>query len=268
MTPMPRLATVALAALGLALPGVAGAHARLVDPTPITNDDNAKSGPCGCFFGGAPEDPTEDVTPLACPAQFTVTELEPGQTITVVFEETVNHNGDFRLSFSDMSPDQATKAEMDLAVNVLYEEPDAVAGGTVMAMVTLPDVECDTCTLQLRQFMEGASTPYYYSCAALRLVAPSQGGAGGGGAGGGSVGGAGGEGGVGAGGAPSGGSSQGGQNTGNVGNTAVDPSTGAGPAPEPIRLKSGCSLGGTGGSVGFLLVVCAAALAGALRRRS
>lgn len=265
MPHMPRFAALALVAFGLALPGVAGAHARLVDPEPITDDDNAKSGPCGCFFNGAPEDPTEDVTPLACPGQFTVTELEPGQTITVVFEETVNHNGDFRLSFSDLTPAQVTKAEMDLAANVLYDEPDAVAGGTVMATVTLPDVECNPCTLQLRQFMEGASTPYYYSCAALRLVAPSQGGAGGGGAGGGAVGGQGGEGGVG--GASVGGSSLGGQNTGNVGNTAVDPSTGAGPAPTPITLKSGCSLGGTGGSVGFLLVVCAAALAGALRRR-
>jgi len=154
--------------------GQAEAHAVLINPVPLTQDDNAKSGPCGCYFGAGPEDPTEDTTPTACPASgYKVTDLVPGQKVQVTWKETVNHTGKFRVAISSKNIDTATRADLDLGV--LYEDADknTVAGGIVSAMITIPDSPCQHCVLQMRQYMEVASTPYYYSCAAININAPS-----------------------------------------------------------------------------------------------
>jgi hypothetical protein len=160
-----------LGVAGIARP--AAAHALLTVPTPLTQDDNAKAGPCGCYFGAGPEDPAQDGTPLPCPADFAVTTLEAGTELTVEWKETVNHNGDFRIAFSPKAPDQTAMADTD--ANILMEMPDQndTAGATLTQKITVPSEPCDLCILQLRQFMMNAAQPYYYSCAAVKIVAPA-----------------------------------------------------------------------------------------------
>lgn len=156
-------ALTALTALAISAGAkVAHAHTLLVSPPPLTQDDSAKVGPCGCEFGGDP----------ACPANFTTTTLTAGATVTIKWKETVNHTGNFRLAFSSNPPDQSTGADFD--ADVLYDKADgnSVAGATLSTTITVPKTPCDPCTIQLRQFMAGAANPYYYSCASVRIVEP------------------------------------------------------------------------------------------------
>ncbi|MDC3954951.1 SCE4755 family polysaccharide monooxygenase-like protein [Polyangium jinanense] len=150
------------------------AHAVLMNPQPLTNDDNAKSGPCGCYFGAAPEDPAEDGSATACPASgYKVTDLVVGQPLQVTWKETVNHNGKFRVALSTKSIDTVKRADLDAAVFYEANDANAQSGGLVSATITVPDTPCQNCVIQLRQFMEGASKPYYYSCAAVNITDPN-----------------------------------------------------------------------------------------------
>jgi len=235
----------------------AGAHSLLINPTPLTNDDNAKSGPCGCYFGAAPEDPTEDSSPSACPASgYPVTDLVAGQMLQVTWKETINHTGKFRVSISTKPIDQAKIA--DLEGGVVYEAADtnSVSGGLVSATIIVPDTPCTNCVLQMRQLMDAASTPYYYSCAAINITSPSgtsssssSSTTGAGGAGG--TGGMGGNGG----------------NGGNGGDVPFE--VGAGPAPiEDTQASGYCSVSpGSRGSSAPLAIALAALCAAGVRRR-
>ena len=164
------LVALALAVTALGAPRVAGAHALLVNPPPLILDDNAKSGPCGCYFGAGPEDATEDATASKCPADYPTTELVAGSQLTVSWKETVNHDGMFRVAFAPVPVDGVVKADLD--ANILYEKPDTntVAGSTLIAKITVPDTPCASCTLQLRQLMTGSAKPYYWSCASIKIV--------------------------------------------------------------------------------------------------
>jgi hypothetical protein len=164
------LVALALAVTALGAPRAAAAHSLLVNPPALTSDDNAKSGPCGCYFGAGPEDAADDATASKCPASYTTTELVAGSQLQISWKETVNHDGMFRLAFSPLPVDGVVKADLD--ANVLYEKPDAntVAGNTITATVTVPSTPCASCTLQLRQLMTGSTNPYYWSCAAIKIV--------------------------------------------------------------------------------------------------
>lgn len=262
----PLFASVAaLSLITAALP--AGAHTRLMTPTPLTQDDNAKAGPCGCYFGAGPEDPAEDGSPLACPGDFQVTTLQAGTELTVTWEETVNHNGDFRIAFSPKSPAETKKA--DVEAGILMEMPDenGTSGGTITQTIMVPDEPCELCTIQLRQFMINAAQPYYYSCAAVKIVGadPTTSSSGAGGSGG--SGGMGGSGVGASGGAGSGAGLPDGQG-GGAG------STGAGMAdPEP-KIVEGCSVkqgaigrGGVPGVPGEALAIVGVAMIAGLVRR-
>jgi MYXO-CTERM domain-containing protein len=107
-----------------------------------------------------------------------VTALEPGATITVRWTETINHPGHYRISFDDDGTDdfQSPTGDEDLMNPVppvlLDGIPDKV-GGQYEAQVTLPNVECENCTLQLIQVMS-ETPPYeagdlYFRCADLAL---------------------------------------------------------------------------------------------------
>ncbi|MFO0761932.1 MAG: SCE4755 family polysaccharide monooxygenase-like protein [Byssovorax sp.] len=161
------------AALAIALSltaGAASAHSLLVNPPPLTSDDNAKSGPCGCYFGAGPEDPNDDGSPSPCPGNFPKTDLVAGEQITVSWKETVNHDGAFRLAISTQPVDGVVKA--DLNAGVVYDQPDtnSTSGATINAKITVPLTPCESCTLQLRQTMNGAAKPYYWSCASIRIL--------------------------------------------------------------------------------------------------
>ena len=259
------LVALALAFTVLGAPRVAEAHSLLVNPPPLTSDDNAKSGPCGCYFGAGPEDPNDDGTASKCPANYTTTELVAGSQLKVSWKETVNHDGMFRIAIAPKPVDGVVKADLD--ANVLYEKADGntVAGNTITATITVPDEPCAGCTLQLRQFMMGASNPYYWSCAAIKIVpagstsattgsGPDPSGAGG------------------AGGTPDGdGEGQGGNTVSPAGVGGSD-STAAGPAQAPVALTTGaCNASPKDGdtpSGAALLVVAGAMALGARRRRS
>lgn len=254
---MKRLVLACLSATLLASAGSASAHSLLTVPPPLTGDDNAKAGPCGCYFGAGPEDPAEDASPLPCPTDYPVTTLEAGTELTVEWKETINHAGQFRIAFSPKSPDQTLKADVD--ANILSEIPDenGTSGATITQTVTVPSEPCELCVLQLRQFMMNAAQPYYYSCAAVKIVAPAASTSSG--AGGGGTGGTDGSGGAGLGGGP-----------GATGpSTNAVSSSGAGYAEPQPKVAEGCSATprGQANAGALALVGLALALSMARRRR-
>ncbi|MFO0552433.1 MAG: SCE4755 family polysaccharide monooxygenase-like protein [Polyangiaceae bacterium] len=164
------LALVGAATTIIALP--AAAHTVLVNPQPLSTDDNAKTAPCGCTFGSGTSQ---------CAPDYKVTAFTPGQQITVTWNETVNHDGEFRVAFVAKAPQDVTAADFDNAT-LTKTITDNQAGGLQSTTLTLPSTPCDECTVQVRQFMMGAPSPYYFTCAAVSIGASTgQGGAGGGG---------------------------------------------------------------------------------------
>jgi len=158
-------ALVVLALVAGGLSGPAGAHITLLDPQPRT--ESQKVGPCGL---------ANDPKPDSAVAVF-----EPGQTITVRWTETINHPGHFRVSFDpdgqDDFVDPASFDDFDSAPSVLLDNiADTASGGISEVEVTLPDVTCERCTLQVGQVMTdkppyGDGNDLYYQCADIALRA-------------------------------------------------------------------------------------------------
>jgi len=172
----PIVTSLALASIA----STASAHIELRDPPAryeITNfDTGIKSCPCGlgssnrtCNLAVDSSDPDRSTR---------VSRFEAGSTITLVFDEFVDHAGRFRVAFD---PDGADMA--DFNANILEDVPDpaGTGGQTWEIQVTLPNMTCTNCTLQLVQAMEvDVNTPVadpapissYYSCVDVELVAP------------------------------------------------------------------------------------------------
>lgn len=233
----------------------ASAHVRLVSPTPryptpMMENMDIKTGPCG-----RPNDSrTTDMS--------RVTEFEPGETIMVQFNETIDHPGFFRISFDDDGQDAFVAPSMRSQVQtappftlpVLLDNIADKDGGMYTATVTLPNVECERCTLQLIQVMvqpnvmswdPSPDQDIYYTCADIALRRTGGGGGMGGmsGSGGSPAGGSGGAS-AGAGGANAGTTGLGGAGgtaTGGIGGTAGSVAQGGGVA------TGGTLTGGTGG---------------------
>jgi len=149
----------------------ASAHIELDFPAPRTLDQ--KEGPCG----------------LAGSTRGAVTTFAPGSTITVHWHETVDHPGHYRIAFDPDGDDSFYVPTAYDDVRSADDDPtilvdgisDANGEGVYEATVTLPDVECDNCTLQLIQMMTDKA-PYdvtgyfetgndlYYQCADVALV--------------------------------------------------------------------------------------------------
>lgn len=160
----------AIAAALLLAAGPAGAHVRLVTPTSRYGDE-MKVGPCGRLAGTR---------------SANVTTVAPGQALRIIFDELIDHPGYFRIAF-DPAGDGAlappTTVDNGLTwsnppgVMVLADHiPDAATGLTHGVVdVTLPDLECSTCTLQLIQVMTDKPPfdgldDFYYQCADLVLT--------------------------------------------------------------------------------------------------
>lgn len=173
-------------ALGLSLPIVAMAltrapiglaHIDLTRPVPreqglrladATNAD-LKAGPCGQRSNGRTSK---------------VNVFSPGETIEVAWTETTNHRSYYRLAFDvdgddgfplfagpgvpEEGDDPIGNCPIDGRVILAYELDDR-SGGSHTRQITLPDVECENCTLQLVQYMYGSRSPYYFQCADLAL---------------------------------------------------------------------------------------------------
>jgi hypothetical protein len=155
-----------LLAVALLLARPAAAHVRLESPASRYGDE-MKLRPCG-ITGGV--------------RTTRVTTVRPGQVVTVVFDEFIDHPGYFRIAF-DPAGDSALGPPVwngsafvnPPNVNVLVDHISNPPGPTHGEVpVTLPGIECDTCTLQLIQVMTDKPPfdgldDFYYQCADLRL---------------------------------------------------------------------------------------------------
>ena len=151
----------------LCTPAVAAAHIQLTNPLPRTLE--LKQPNCGLTGSVRSANPT--VYP-------------PGATITVTWKETINHPGHYRISFDQAGEDftiPLSFTDLTQTENVLIDNiaDSAIANDTYNVEITLPDIECETCTIQVIQMMTdkppyGDGNDIYFQCAdlALRAGAP------------------------------------------------------------------------------------------------
>jgi hypothetical protein len=234
------------------------AHVRFISPTPrhptpAQGEDNTiKTAPCGV----ANDERTTD--------ESRITVFEPGETITIEFAETIDHPGFYRVSFDDDGQDafdtplSRSEVQETPTLPVLLDDIDDQNGGGYSVDVTLPNIECENCTLQLIQVMSSEQSwnanDVYYTCAdiALRGTGGSAGNGGVGGmAGGAGIGGAG-AGGMQAGAPPVAGAGSGGASAGAGGVSAGSGgmSGTGGSAPMGGASSGGMSAGGSTGTAG------------------
>jgi hypothetical protein len=184
----------ALVAAALALvPAVTLAHFKLLEPASwlIENDlgDPQKAGPCGGSNAdwGKPS--------------FAVSQAAGGGKIHIKVQETVYHPGFYRVALAVNSPAElpadpkATTEQTDRGPRSLTGEVmspvqmPVLADGLFMhhekaaaafeTDVTLPNINCKKCTLQVIQFMEqhGANNPgmyTYHHCAVVQITADTK----------------------------------------------------------------------------------------------
>jgi MYXO-CTERM domain-containing protein len=157
-------------ALGVGLFAVpAAAHVAMLTPMARYSQDHQKNEPCG-----HPENP---------PGDGPVAVYQAGETITIEFEEFVDHPGHFRVALDPTGTDNFTSpTAFDDFYNspevILDEIPDVQGGGMGSIQVTLPDTPCEACTLQLMQVMtDGAFGPgtsdLYFQCADIVIEGAS-----------------------------------------------------------------------------------------------
>lgn len=160
----------AFAAL-LLLPSIASAHVTLTFPQPRTLSQ--KTQVCGSTNN----------------TRANVTVLPPGATITVTWLETIDHPGHYRVAFDDDGQDFPVPPTADTDTTgtptVIQDKIADVQGGMPAGgrpyslEITLPNIECNNCTLQLTQLMtdkppyttDALSNDIYYQCADITLSA-------------------------------------------------------------------------------------------------
>ena len=158
----------------LAAPSAASAHLELTFPTSRYGGDVLKAGPCG-RSGGA--------------RSANVFTFAAGATIPVTWTEYIDHPGHYRIAFDEDGDDdfvdpvctsgcdtRRPTIEMYNNDTVLIDDIADASGGDYSVQVTLPNVECTRCTLQVIQVMYD-KPPYtlpgndlYYQCIDLVLV--------------------------------------------------------------------------------------------------
>jgi hypothetical protein len=145
-----RLALVMILVSG----GSALGHVALEQPASRYGPDVLKFAPCGRPDGTR---------------SGNVTTFVPGATIEVVFSEYIDHPGHFRVAFDPDGDDDfrdppclenCQLRDDPPPVFGFYSDPsvllDAITdarGGTTRVTITLPDIECERCTLQVIQVM-------------------------------------------------------------------------------------------------------------------
>jgi MYXO-CTERM domain-containing protein len=159
-----------LALLSVALP----AHAHICLEAPAsrvgpncTSAAAQKPGPCG----------------INTRSTKYVTECRPGQTLTVILNETINHDSHYRIAFNPNGAtfeDPTSKDDKDgKHPFVLLDGIKDESAPQQSMKVTLPDMPCDNCTLQLIQVMYDktgngfGNDDIYYACADIVLKGTS-----------------------------------------------------------------------------------------------
>jgi hypothetical protein len=168
--------------------GVASAHIHLLAPLPRYPDAVAgenKNCPCGVGTAGRTcSDPAERSDDNRSTDR--VTALLGGSLLTVRLSEYVGHSGRFRVAFD---PDGADVADFNQHILADIADPEGKLGntgnGTLWEIAAqLPNIDCQSCTLQVVQVMNGdtqvpvadtVGQSTYYQCADLQLTRdPSQ----------------------------------------------------------------------------------------------
>jgi hypothetical protein len=128
----------------------------LIWPTPRSNDSSIKTGPCGTYG----------------PNTGPRTELVAGSRIEVQFGETINHSGWFKISFAQVADQNYTIVEDQIPHSDAPPQPSFAQPRMYRHTITVPNVPCERCGLQLIQVMTDRNPPTnYYSCADIRIVA-------------------------------------------------------------------------------------------------
>jgi hypothetical protein len=177
------------AALVTAVPTVTYAHFKLLEPASwLIEDDRGdpqKSGPCG-----------GSNTDFGKPS-YVVGKVTGGQKLHIKVQETIYHPGSYRVSLAVNSPSElpldpeATTVMTDRGVQSVSSKINVPPSVPVLADglfyhqtratapfetdVTLPNIACPHCTLQVVQFMEnhGFNNPggyTYHHCANLAIT--------------------------------------------------------------------------------------------------
>lgn len=276
---MRKLALVVCAPV-LLLSATASAHFTLESPpTPKGSVDGKGNPPCG------PDNVDGVVTPVM-----------GGSQLPIKIKETVRHGGFYRVALSlTTCKDKATCFPTDNKVydsankllnptgpgtsdhadfeaspkfpilgDNLFPHVQAGTAESYSGMVTLPNVTCEKCTLQVLEFMaphgpngaNGIEGYFYRHCADLKITAdpnkpifdPNN--PGGGGAGGAGAGGSGGAATGGSGGAATGGNATGGASGGSTSSAGTTSAAGAGGSGVNPTGGTGTATGGTGSTVG------------------
>ena len=174
-----------LAALGVAslLSGAAAAHIHLLEPTPRYPDEVSgenKNCPCGVGSGGRTcSKPEERSDPDRSTDRATT--LVGGSLITVRLNEYVGHDGRYRIAFD---PEGADVADFNQHILTDIPDPDGNRGNSGNGSLweisaRLPNIDCENCTLQVVQVMNGdtenpvadtVGQSTYYQCADLVLT--------------------------------------------------------------------------------------------------
>jgi hypothetical protein len=149
--------TIALTSLILLTTGTASAHIAMTKPAPRTEEQ--KEGPCGTSGSRR---------------GTRVTNFAPGETITIEWDETVDHPGHYRIAFDNDGNDAfiaTPNNPNDNFPSTLVEPIVDKVGGHYTQTITLPDEPCTNCTIQLVQVMT-TSVPYnsfYFQCADITI---------------------------------------------------------------------------------------------------
>jgi hypothetical protein len=184
---------LALAAVSAVLPVVTHAHFKLVEPASwLIEDDRGdpqKAGPCGGTNAdyGKPS--------------YAVTQATGGSRLHIKVLETIYHPGHYRVALAVNSPAElpvdpkATTMDSDRgprSVSAEIQNPvqmpvladglfvhTAKVDGPLETDVTLPNISCRRCTLQIIQFMaeHGVNNPgmfSYHHCAVVQITPDSK----------------------------------------------------------------------------------------------
>jgi hypothetical protein len=140
---------VSVGIMGVAHEGLS--HARLQGLAMRNNNDGNKEPVKPCGPGNRNLNPTR---------------FNPGQKITVNWEETIDHVSRYEFYFSEKNDSNFVK---------LLTVQDSKDGGSMphrySAEIQLPNISCASCTLQMIQVMldNPANPTNYYSCADVQL---------------------------------------------------------------------------------------------------
>ena len=189
MRSMTRVAA-ASAVLSIVVPVVMQAHFKLVEPASwLIEDDRGdpqKAGPCGGTN-----------TDYGKPS-YAVTQAAGGSRLHIKVLETIYHPGHYRVALAVNSPSELpldpkattdttdrgprsvsaeimSPVQMPVLADGLFPH-QAKVDGPLETDVTLPNISCRRCTLQIIQFMEqhAVNNPgmyTYHHCAALQITA-------------------------------------------------------------------------------------------------